>query len=279
MKSQDPGSIDLEGRKLAVLGAGKLGDALLSGLLAGGGVSPSQVVVTARRAARAEAVAKRHGCRAEPGNREAVRGASMVLLCVKPFTVHDVLEEIRDELDGTLLVSVAAGVTTEYLERVVGRRVPVVRAMPNTPALLREGMTALARGRHADARDLERARAVFASVGRVVEVEEKHMDAVTGLSASGPAFLYVVIESMAEAGVKVGLPRDVATELAAQTVLGAARMVLETGEHPAKLKDMVTTPAGCTVDGLLELEAGGLRVTVIKAIVEATRRAGELSHE
>lgn len=267
----------LKDRTLAILGVGKLGEAILAGLQHAETIPMEQVIVTARRPQRAAAMAARYGCRAADTNRAAVKDADITLLSVKPFTVHDVVEEIRDLIEGDhLLVSVAAGVTTASIERALGRNTPVVRAMPNTPALVNAGMTALAPGKHAHEADLERAQAIFVSVGRCLTLEEKHMDAVTGLSASGPAFIYVVIESMAEAGVKIGLPRDVATELAAQTVLGAAKMCLETGEHPAKLKDLVTTPAGCTVDGLLELEVGGLRVTLIKAVVEAARRAGEL---
>jgi pyrroline-5-carboxylate reductase len=148
--------------------------------------------------------------------------------------------------------------------------------MPNTPCLLKKGMTGIAAGKNASHEHLELAKFIFDAVGRTIVADERHMDAITGLSASGPAFIYIVIESLAEAGVKVGLPRDVATELAAQTVVGAGSMVLETSEHPAKLKDMVTTPAGCTIDGILELEEGGLRVTLIKAVVKATQRAKEL---
>lgn len=269
----------LEGKTLAIIGAGKLGEAILAGAIQAEAIAPERVVVTARRGERAEAVAQRYGCRAASTNAEAAKDADVILLAVKPFTVHDVCVEIRDHVEGDqVVISVAAGVPTSSMERALARQVPVVRAMPNTPALCNAAMTALCPGKHAGEADLEAAAAVFRSVGRCVTVEEKHMDAVTGLSASGPAFLYVIIESMAEAGVKIGLPRDVATELAAQTTLGAAKMVLETGEHPAKLKDLVTTPAGCTVDGLLELEAGGVRVTLIKAIVEAARRAGELEN-
>lgn len=270
--------LDLASLKLAIVGTGKLGEAILAGLLQAEAVAPEQIVVTARRGERARGVAATHGCRAVESNAEAVRTADVVLLCVKPFTVASVLAEIAPVLEARqLLISVAAGVTLESIQSALPAAIPVIRAMPNTPALRNAGMTAIAPGRHAREAHLDVAEAIFRSVGRCLTVEERHMDAVTGLSASGPAFIYVVIESMAEAGVKIGLPRDVATELAAQTVLGSAKMVLETGEHPAKLKDLVTTPAGCTVDGLLELEAGGLRVTIIKAIVEAARRAGELA--
>jgi len=176
-----------------------------------------------------------------------------------------------------LVISVAASVPSRLIEQTLNADIPVIRAMPNTPCLLSCGMTALAPGAHATAKHLEMATAMFNMVGRTVVVDEKHMDAVTGLSASGPAYIYIIIESLAEAGVKVGLPRDVATLLAAQTTMGAARVVLETGDHPALLKDSVTTPAGCTVDGLMELEEGKLRVTLIKAVVKATQRAKELA--
>jgi pyrroline-5-carboxylate reductase len=194
--------------------------------------------------------------------------------------VGEVLQEIAPELhEKTLVVSVAASVPTNYIEQHLGRKIPVVRVMPNTPATVGCGMTGICRGAHAGAEHLEMARAMFDAVGRTVVVDEKNMDAVTGLSASGPAFAYIILESLAEAGVKVGLPRDIATLLAAQTMKGAASVVLETGDHPALLKDAVTTPAGCTIDGILELEEGKLRVTLIKAVVKATSRAGELLFE
>jgi pyrroline-5-carboxylate reductase len=177
------------------------------------------------------------------------------------------------------VISVAASVPTTYIEQHIGGKVPVVRAMPNTPCAVNCGMTGICRGSHAAAQHLEIARTMFDAVGRTVVVDEKNMDAVTGLSASGPAFAYIILESLAEAGVKVGLPRDVSTLLAAQTMKGAASVVLETGDHPALLKDAVTTPAGCTIDGILELEEGKLRVTLIKAVVKATHRAGELLFE
>jgi pyrroline-5-carboxylate reductase len=175
-----------------------------------------------------------------------------------------------------LVVSVAASVSTRFIESVLDKAIPVIRTMPNTPCLIKQGMTAIAPGKHATAEHVALAQKIFNAIGRSLIIDEKHMDAVTGLSASGPAFVYIIIESFVEAGVKVGLPREVATQLAAQMVLGASSMVLQTGEHPAKLKDVVTTPAGCTIDGILELEAGGLRVTLIKAVVRATGRAKEL---
>ena len=237
----------------------------------------AQVTVTAAHEQRVRALVEKLGVHGARTNLEAARGAELILLAVKPQQVPVVLREIGEALEPhQLLVSVAASVSTAFIEKHLARPVPVVRAMPNTPALLKQGMTAIAAGSAARPEHLDLARSVFGAVGRVRTLDEKHMDAVTGLSASGPAFIYIVIESLAEGGVKVGLPRDVATELAAQTVLGAGAMVLETGQHPAQLKDLVTTPAGCTIDGILELEEGGLRVTLIKAVVRATQRAHEL---
>ncbi|MBI1949786.1 MAG: pyrroline-5-carboxylate reductase [Acidobacteria bacterium] len=264
-------------RKIAVLGAGKIGESLIGGLIDAGLVARDQVVATARHQERLDMVSSRFRVATTLDNAQAVRGASVVILAVKPQAMEEVLAGIRGRMTRQQLVmSVAASVDTAFIEKRLGPRVPVVRAMPNTPCLVRQGMTVLARGRFADAQDLEVARRIFEPLGRCLILEERHMDAVTGLSASGPAYIYVVIESLAEGGVKVGLPRDVATTLAAQMVLGSATMVLQSGEHPAKLKDVVTTPAGCTIDGLLELEEGGLRVTLIKAVVRATRRAAEL---
>jgi pyrroline-5-carboxylate reductase len=211
-------------------------------------------------------------------NLEAVKDAEIIFVCVKPQVVTDVVREIRAHVNrNQLLISVAASVPTEMIERGLEKEVPVVRAMPNTPCVLGAGMTGICKGRFAQKQHLDIAAKFFEAVGRTVVVDEKHMDAVTGLSASGPAYIYIILESLAEAGVKVGLPRDVATLLATQTTLGAARVVLETGDHPALLKDAVTTPAGCTIDGIMELEEGKLRVTLIKAVVKAVQRARELA--
>ena len=271
----------LRDKKLAVLGAGKLGGILLRAYLKQGLFEAKNVTATVKHGEKASARAKTLGVAVTGDNRKAVKGADIVLLAVKPQVVADVLEVIAPEIGSkTLLVSVAASVPTSYVEQRLAARgaknVPVVRAMPNTPAAVGCGMTAICPGAHARPADLEIARSMFDAVGRTVVVDEKNMDAVTGLSASGPAFAYIILESLAEAGVKVGLPRDIATLLAAQTMKGAASVVLETGDHPALLKDAVTTPAGCTIDGILELEEGKLRVTLIKAVVKASDRAGEL---
>jgi pyrroline-5-carboxylate reductase len=167
-------------------------------------------------------------------------------------------------------------VPTSFIESRLQKKIPVIRAMPNTPAMVGEGITALTKGKFASEKDIATAQKLFGAVGKTVVVDEKNMDAITGLSASGPAFIYIILESLAEGGVKAGLSRELATMLAAQTTLGAAKVALDTGYHPALLKDMVTTPAGCTIDGILELEEGGLRVTLIKAVVKAAQRAKEL---
>ena len=264
-------------RRLAVVGAGKMGSTLLKALLASRALAADEVVATVKHAPGAAELGERLGIEAATDNRAAVEGAEVVLLAVKPQALAEVLAELAPVLaPGQLVVSIVASATTAYIEERLPLPLPVVRAMPNTPALIGEGMTVLCGGRHAAAEHLQCAEAFFRAVGRTRVLDEKHMDAVTALSASGPAFVYVVLESLAEGGVKVGLPRNTATELAAQMCLGAAKMVLETGEHPALLKDAVTTPAGCTIDGLLRLEEGGLRVTLIKAVVESTRRAGQL---
>lgn len=263
--------------RLAVLGAGKMGRTILRALLDAEALRAEEIRATTGHADSAADLRERLGIRCGTDNAAACDGAEIVLVAVKPQAVGDVLGEIAPVLTTEqLLISIVASAGTGFFEDRLPNPVPVVRAMPNTPALIGAGMTALTAGRHAGDGDLAHARAIFDAVGRTILLEERHFDAVTALSASGPAYIYVVLEALAEGGVKVGLPRGVATELVSQMCLGAARMVLETGAHPALLKDEVTTPAGCTIDGLLELEAGGLRVTLIKAVVEATRRAGEL---
>ncbi len=267
----------LRDKKLAVIGAGKLGETLIKGLIEAGVIDVSNVIITAGHQVRLDRMRERFGVTGTLSNAMAAESADIIILAVKPQTVPHVLSEIKGSLrPSQLLISVAASVSAAFIEKHLETDVPVVRAMPNTPCLLKKGMTGIAPGLNAREEHVGLAKFIFDAVGRTVVVDEKHMDAITGLSASGPAFIYIIIESLAEAGVKVGLPRDIATELAAQTVVGAGSMVIETGEHPAKLKDMVTTPAGCTIDGILELEDGGLRVTLIKAVVKATQRAKEL---
>ena len=267
----------LKNKKLAVIGVGKLGEALISGLLKQGDLTAADISGSVAHEASIERVKSRLGIEAGLDNRDLVRGKDLIIVAVKPQNMDKVIRELAEVLiEGQLIISVAASVTTKYIEDRLTKAVPVVRAMPNTPATMNAGMTGLTLGKHATPQHKKEAEAIFKCVGETVFVDEQLMDGVTALSASGPAYLYVVIESLAEAGVKLGIPRDISTLLAAQTMLGSARMVLESKAHPALLKDMVTTPAGCTIDGLMELEEGKLRVTLIKAVVKAAERAREL---
>jgi pyrroline-5-carboxylate reductase len=269
----------MPGLRVAILGTGKMGGILLQAFLKNNLVSPDQIFATVHHPDRAQALSAQFGVEVTTDNLIAAQHADVILLGVKPIQVPGVMEEIKPALSpDKLVLSFAASVTTRSIEEAAGHDMGVIRAMPNTPAMLAAGITALCAGRFVSEEEMAIAQRIFQTVGRTVVVDEKHMDAVTGLSGSGPAFLYIIIEALAEAGVNVGLPRDIATLLAAQTTLGSARMVLETGYHPALLKDAVTTPAGCTVDGILELEEGGLRVTLIKAVKRATQRAKELAN-
>ena len=264
-------------RKLTIVGLGKLGGLLAESFIARGLTKPKDLVGTVRHKARAEKLDVKHPFPVHTDNADAVSDADIILLAVKPQVIEGVCEEIRSVVTkDKLVVSIAAGVPTRSIERFFSEDVAVVRAMPNTPCSVGEGMTVLCRGKAATDEHIGQTQRLFDTVGRTILMDEKHMDAVTGLSASGPAYIYVILESLAEAGVKMGLPRDTATLLAAQTMKGAAEQVLVTGAHPALLKDEVTTPAGCTIDGLLELEEGKLRVTLIKAVVKAGERAREL---
>ena len=271
------------GLRVAVLGAGKMGGILLQAFLKNNLLAPDQLVATVQHQERALALSAQFGVEVLTDNLAAAQSADVILIGVKPIQVPALIETIKPALSSEKLVlSFAASVKTQNIEEASGlsageKGLAVIRAMPNTPAMLAAGITALCAGRYVSEAQMAIAQRIFQTVGRTVVVDEKHMDAVTGLSGSGPAFLYIIIEALAEAGVNVGLPRDVATLLAAQTTYGSARMVLETGYHPALLKDAVTTPAGCTVDGILELEEGGLRVTLIKAVKRATQRARELA--
>jgi pyrroline-5-carboxylate reductase len=264
--------------RVAVLGAGKMGGILVQAFLKERLFAPEQIHSTVGHAERALALSTQWGIDVTTNNLEAARQSDLILLAVKPFQTMALVEEIRPALTkNKTLLSIAAGIKTRAIEEAAGLEIPVVRAMPNTPSALGAGAAALCRGRFVNPTQMELAERIFETVGRCVVVDEKHMDAVTGLSGSGPAYIYIIIEALAEAGVKVGLPRDIATELAAQTTFGAAKMVLETGYHPAMLKDAVTTPAGTTIDGIMALEEGGLRVTLIKAVMRATERARQLA--
>jgi pyrroline-5-carboxylate reductase len=265
-------------KKIAVLGCGKMGTILLESFLERKLVAPEEAVATVQHGDRSQELSRElGGVLVSTDNRAAVKSAATVLLGVKPQALGQLLEEIAPALDpGTLVISIAASTTTSFIHQKLGKDIAVVRAMPNTPAMVGAAMTAISPGPAAKLEHLETAKHLFESIGRALVVDEKHMDAITALSASGPAFVFVILESLAEAGVKVGLPREMATTLAAQTLFGSAQLALETGHHPALLKDAVTTPAGCTIEGLMELERGGLRVTLMNAVIKTTQRAKEL---
>ncbi|MDP2792258.1 MAG: pyrroline-5-carboxylate reductase [Rectinemataceae bacterium] len=266
--------------KLGIIGAGKIGEALLAGAFAKSLFAPSEVILSVRSESHRQDLENRYKVTATLDNRQVAANADIILLAVKPKALVDIINAIADCIpQGALVISAAAGVPLDVIESRLPHFVGVIRAMPNLAVSVGEGMTVFACGKNATPPQIKYAEDLFGSVGLVLQLDEQHMDAVTGLSGSGPAYIYIVIESLADGGVKMGLPRDAAIRMAAQTVLGAARTVLVTGEHPAKLKDQVTTPAGVTIDGIMELEEGGLRVTLIKAVVKATERARQLLHK
>lgn len=263
--------------KIGLIGAGNMAEALVSGILKAGLAYPSGIRVTDISALRLQHFQDTYSVPSLTNNVDLVQWSDVILLCVKPQTMDAVLSEIRTKLTPrSVVISVAAGYPLKRLSDHLGTEVPIVRAMPNTPAVIQQGVTALAYGPNFDINQSQLIQNIFESVGKVVTIDESLMDAVTGLSGSGPAYVYLIIEALADAGVRVGLPRTTAHVLATQTVVGAAKMVQETGAHPALLKDRVTSPGGTTIAGLRELEAGGVRATMIKAVEAATNRSAEL---
>ncbi|MBN2197546.1 MAG: pyrroline-5-carboxylate reductase [Polyangiaceae bacterium] len=264
-------------RRIGILGGGNMAAAIVRGLLAAGCVSAGEVRVTDVRTERRQELAQTFGIDASADNREVARWSEVILLAVKPQVVKDLLADVGADLGPhKVLLSIAAGVPTRVLAAGVATGTRIVRAMPNTAAMALAAATAIARGPAATAEDMALARKLFEAIGRVVEVEEKLIDAVTGLSGSGPAYVLLFIEALADGGVRAGLPRSQALLLAGQTVLGTAQLLLATGDHPALLKDQVTSPGGTTIAGLNELERGAVRHSVMAAVDAATRRATEL---
>jgi pyrroline-5-carboxylate reductase len=264
-------------RNLAFLGGGVMASAVLRSLLDKGLLAPAQISVSEIAEGRRQALAT-FGVRVYAANQEAVKGADVVLLAVKPGVVPEVLQEVGSLLTpAQLVVSIAAGVTLRQISDLLPEAVPVVRVMPNTPVQVGEGASAICRGEHATLEHAGLVRQLFEAGGRCVEVTEAQIDAVTGLSGSGPAYVCLIIEALADGGVRMGLPRDVALTLAAQTLLGSAKLVLDTGEHPAVWKDRVATPGGTTIAGLAALEEAGVRSGLIRAVEAAARRSAELS--
>jgi len=261
-------------KNIAIIGMGKMGEAIAQGLMQSTG-SHYQICGTTRSEESAAEVRARFGIDCHTNNAKAMRAADLVILAVKPHQVEKILRD-NPLHEKQLLVSICAAVTTEQLSDWSGSKASIIRTMPNTPCLIKSGVTAICKGPRCTEAQLMEVEKIFGELGEVTILEESLFDGVTGLSGCGPAYIYLMIESLSEAGVKVGISRKQATLLAAQTMMGAAKMVLEREEHPAALKDEVTTPAGCTVDGLMALEEGRLRVTLIKAVLAATARSKKM---
>jgi len=266
------------GLTMGVVGAGVMGQTLMRGLLSNGLIPRERLWAGDKNGAACEAAAEALGVPVETNYQSRVPGADLILICVKPADAPVVLGTLRNAglRRETLLISILAGVATDRLESLLGTENPVVRAMPNTPAIVNEGMTVVCAGRYASKADIERASHIFSAVGKCLPLDEIHFNAVTALSGSGPAYQFLMMEAMADAGVRVGLPRQLALTLVAQTALGSARMVLATGRHPAALRDDVTTPAGCTIAGLLMLEDGKVRSVLARAVEEAAKVSAHL---
>jgi pyrroline-5-carboxylate reductase len=262
---------------IGFLGAGKMATALARGFLLGGLVTPKRIIASDVIEAARNSFVRDSGAKSTASNSEVAQFADVLVLAVKPDQVAGVLAEVRDHITSKhLLISIAAGVPLVRLEAGLGAGARVIRVMPNTPALVGQSATAFALGKSASREDGELAMKLFSAVGAAFQVKEALLDAVTGLSGSGPAYVYLFIEALSDGGVAAGLPREIATKLAAQTVLGSAKMVLQTGQHPGALKDMVTSPGGTTIEGLHELEKGKLRGTVMSAVRAATEKSKKL---
>lgn len=268
----------LSGRIVGIIGAGNMGEVLIRGLIQSGKVKPADILASDVSSDRLEYISKTYGIRTTDSNTDLVKKASIVIIAVKPQNIDDLLEELASSShEGHLFISIAAGVTTEKLAAKMHHRSGIIRVMPNAPASVLAGIAALCPGRNVSPSDLQRAVSIFECVGRTVVIKnEALMDVVTGLSGSGPAFVFLVIESLSDAGVQLGISRKESSLLAAQTVYGAAKMLLETGKHPSELKDIVATPGGTTFAGLKMLEKGNFRSTIMEAVEAATVRSREL---
>jgi pyrroline-5-carboxylate reductase len=270
--------VAVDERKIAILGAGRIGEALLSGLISSGWRKPEEIAATSRHPERAEELRERFGVAATTSNPEAVSGAAVVVISVKPQDLDALLGEVGGLIgaDQTVL-TIAAAIPTAAIERRLGAGVPVVRAMPNTPSTVHEGIAGLAPGAHADDEHLALAEEVLSHLGAVVRVPESLMDAVTAVSGSGPAYFALLAEAMIEAGILLGLPRETSTQLVVQTMLGTAKQLRDDRMHPVELREMVTSPGGTTIAAIHELEQAGVRAAFLNAIQAAMRRAKELA--
>lgn len=271
----------LTNKKVAIIGVGKMGETLLNGMIKNNLVKKENLAGSNAQEEheRAQEISKKYGIKTYINNKEMISGKDIIILAIKPQTMKKVLSDIKDMIsEKQLIISIAAATSTQFIEECLEKNIPVIRAMPNTPALINEGITVICPGKFVDKNHIRTAIDIFGAIGLVEVVHrEELMDVVTALSGCGPAYTYVIIESLTEGGVRMGLPRELAKKLTTQTLLGASKMVLETGMHPALLKDAVTTPGGVTVDALMELEDGGIRVTLIKAVSRATQKSKEIS--
>lgn len=263
--------------KVALIGAGKMGEGIIAGLLKSGQYTPEHIKAYEIITDRAKYMTSKYKIECVTDATKAVAFADISIIAVKPADVGKVLDAVAPVLKpGKLLVSIAAGVTLDYYQKHLPKHVPVIRVMPNMAVLVREGMVTYCPSDNVTKDQLKIATDMLGLLGLVKRLDEKYLNLATGLVGSGPAYIYLIIDALADAGLRLGLPKDVSTVLAAQTTLGAAKMVIETGEHPAKLKDMVATPAGTTIEGLLELEKGGIKPALIMAVTRAAERAKEL---
>ena len=268
----------LNDKKIAIIGAGNMGEALISGLIVSGSSKPKSIICTDVREAKLEEIKKEYDVRTTMNNLEAVEASDIIIYAVKPQIIAAVLKETAEKLDmSKLVISIAAGVPMAAIESCLNKELRLIRVMPNIAASVKEAASAIAAGGHATEEDIDLALAIFNSIGKSIFLKENYlMDAVTGLSGSGPAYIFLIVDALADAGVKMGLSREEALFLSSQTVLGAAKLLMETREHPGKLKDKVTSPGGTAIAGLATLEEGGLRTSLIHAVEAATNRSKEL---
>ncbi|MFH2013248.1 MAG: pyrroline-5-carboxylate reductase [Pseudomonadota bacterium] len=267
----------LADKRIGFIGSGNMAEAIIKGVIRAGIVSPKNIVSSDVSEDRMRLFRDSFGIITTSSNLELISKTEIIVLAIKPQTIGSMLSEIVETVDNSkLVISIAAGVTLKYIEGSLKTGSRVIRVMPNTPALVGEGVTAISPGSKATKDDLNIANNIFDAVGKTVVIEEKHMDAVTGLSGSGPAYVFLIIDALIDAGVKVGLDRETSKNLAVQTVFGSAKMILETGETPSQLRDRVTSPGGTTITGLNVMEAGKLRAVIIDAVEAATNRSKEL---
>ncbi|MFW6115175.1 MAG: pyrroline-5-carboxylate reductase [Thermodesulfobacteriota bacterium] len=267
----------LRDKKIGVIGTGNMGEALISGLVGSRSSTPENIICSDIKKDKLKPIQETYTVRTSASNLEVVKESEIIIYAIKPQIMASILRETAPYLDKSkLAISIAAGVPLEAIETCLDKEARVVRVMPNIPASVKEGATAIAAGKHALKNDLKLAKAIFDSVGKTVILEENLMDAITGLSGSGPAYIFLIVDALADAGVKMGLSREDALFLSAQTVLGAAKLLMVTNEHPGRLKDKVTSPGGTAIAALHTLEEGGLRTTLINAVEVATKRSREL---